>query len=287
MMTVESKVAGLVNAMPDADSPGKESKFTGPAPEKAQEIADGVLALGRDGILALLGMIHDAVGGGAENYKPGYTLRCAILRVGDAGQEKQRKLLVDAIASRLGEGGAPKEVQKFLIRELQLAGGDHSVGLLGRLLVDEELCEFATQALIAIGDGAAGPLRAAWPKVRGRSRVTIAQALGVVRDGESVDALAEASSDEDGGVRLAAVWALANIGHPGGMSAVLKAAERAEAWERIRMTRACLLLAEKLTASGHSGPARRIYNHLRETRTDDSERHIREAAERGLTRARV
>ena len=53
-------------------------------------------------------------------------------------------------------------------------------------------------------------------------------------------------------------------------------------WERIQAGKHCLVLAEKLTASGKKVEAAKIYTHLRDTRTDPSEKYIREAAERGL-----
>jgi hypothetical protein len=41
-------------------------------------------------------------------------------------------------------------------------------------------------------------------------------------------------------------------------------------------------LAEGLAAAGKKAPAKAIYERLEKTRTDASERHVREAAARGL-----
>ena len=49
-----------------------------------------------------------------------------------------------------------------------------------------------------------------------------------------------------------------------------------------KATSACFLLAERLLAAGRKTEAARLYTHLRDTRTDPSELHIREAASRRL-----
>ena len=78
-------------------------------------------------------------------------------------------------------------------------------------------------------------------------------------------------------------WALANIGDAGTVDLLLKAADRdKEGYERIKATHSCLLLAENLTAAGKKKEAARIYSHLKETRTELGERHIQEAATKGL-----
>jgi len=47
----------------------------------------------------------------------------------------------------------------------------------------------------------------------------------------------------------------------------------------------CLVLAEKLAAAGKKDVAAKIYTHLRNTRTDPSEKYIRDAAEKALSAA--
>lgn len=282
--TTESKVAALVEELPAADKPGEESTFTGPPPEEARRIAAAILERGREGILELVGLIRNGVGGGEKNYKPGYALHCLALHVGAPGMEEARRLVAETVASRLGEGSEKpsREVQAFLVRELQVAGGAEVAAALGELLRDEVLCEQAAMALAAIRDGAAAELRAAWPEAPARCRVALAQALGAVGDRDAVALLEEATHDEERGLRMAATWALAAIGDPAGAGAVVRAADRAEGWERIQADKACLVLAEKVLAAGNAAAHRRICAHLRETRTDPAERHVAEAAARSL-----
>jgi len=137
-------------------------------------------------------------------------------------------------------------------------------------------------ALLTIHEGVVSSFREALSKSKGRNYVTILQALGVLQDKASSTALKKALTDENRDVRRTAAWALANIGDASSAEALLKSADAAEGWERTQATKACLLLAEKLTAANQTPQAARIYSHLRGTRTDPKERHIREAAEMAL-----
>jgi thioredoxin-like negative regulator of GroEL len=236
---------------------------------------------GRDNIIAIIGML--VTPGKGDDVKAHYALHCLALHVCKLDGDNERRRFARIVASQLG-GNRPKAVQRYLVRVLQVAGGREVVGVLGELLLDEELCEPAAQALTAIGDGAAKQLRSALPNAKGKCRLTIIQNLGVVRDAKSVGDLKRAVGDEDHEVRIAAASALANIGDSGSLNVLLKAAN-AQGWERIQMTKACLLLAENLLASGKNNEAVRIYTHLRNTRTEPAERYVSEAAKKALTAA--
>ena len=94
--------------------------------------------------------------------KARYALHCLALRVCKLGNERPRRRFARTLASQIG-GDRPKEVQKYLVQQLQVAGGREVAEALGKLLDDEDLCEPAAQALVAIGDGAAEQLRRALP----------------------------------------------------------------------------------------------------------------------------
>jgi HEAT repeat protein len=222
--------------------------------------------------------------GKGDDVKAHYALHCMALHVCKLDNNRPRRRFSRTLASQIG-GDRPKEVQKYLIRELQVAGGKEAVEALGKLLVDEELCEPTAQALATIGEGAAEQLHGALSKVSGKCRLTILQNLGVVRDVKSIGALKKAVSDEDEAVRIAAVWALANIGDADSANMLLKAADQADGWEKTQATKACLLLAEKLLAAGNKREAVRIYKHLRDRRTKPTERYISDAAKTGLAAA--
>ncbi|NIP28889.1 MAG: hypothetical protein GWN67_19420 [Phycisphaerae bacterium] len=272
-----SALVGLVNRMPDPDRRGMYC--TDIDKEKIEGAIRKILRGGRENIIGVIDMLVEP--GKGDDVKAHYALHCMALHVCKLKNDRPRRRFSRTLASQIG-GDRPKEVQKYLIRQLQVAGGKEVVEALGRVLVDKELCEPAAQALAAIGEGAAEQLREALPIVSGKCRLTILQNLGVVRDTKSVGALKKAVGDEDEAFRIAAVWALANIGDVSSATMLLRAADHADGWERIQATKACLLLAEKLRSAGKKSEAVRIYKHLRETRTKPAERYVSDAAKTGL-----
>ncbi len=197
------------------------------------------------------------------------------------GEEKARAKLAAVIASQIG-GDRPKAVQQYLIQEIQWVGGKETAETLGKALLDPALCDDAARALAAIGDGAAEQLLAALPKVQGRSRLSIIDKLAVLRYERAAEAFKQALGDADSDIRIAAAWGISRIGDASAAEALLKCAEAHEGWERNNETDACVALAEKLAEAGKKSEAAAIYAHLQQTRTESSERHVREAAERGL-----
>jgi hypothetical protein len=275
-----SALVALVNKMPDPDERGMYC--TDIDKERIEVAISNILKGGRDNIIGVINMLVEP--GKGDDVKAHYALHCMALHVCKLDNNRPRRRFSRTLASQLA-GDRPKEVQKYLVRELQIAGGREVVEALGKLLADEELCEPAAQALVAIGNGAAEQLHGALSRVSGKCRLTILQNLGVVRDTKSVGALKKAISDEDEAVRIAAAWALANIGDTDSANELLSSADKSEGWERTEATKACLLLAEKLLAAGKKSEAVRIYKHLRDTRTKPAERYISDAAKTGLAAA--
>lgn len=275
-----SALVALVNKMPDPDQRGMYCADIDK--EKIEGSIAKILKGGRENIIGVIDMLVEP--GKGDDVKAHYALHCMALHVCKLDNNRPRRRFSRTLASQLG-GDRPKEVQKYLVRELQIAGGREVVEALGKLLVDEELCEPTAQALATIGEGAAEQLHGALSRVSGKCRLTILQNLGVVRDTKSVGALKKAVSDEDEAVRIAAVWALANIGDADSVNELLRSADKSEGWERTQATKACLLLAEKLLAVGKKSEAARIYKHLRDTRTKPAERYVSDAAKTGLAAA--
>jgi len=288
-------IAELVSKLPDPDENGLLSNID---KESVENVIAEIHKAGRDGIVGLIDMLVEP--GKADDVKPRYALHCLAVYVCKLKDRKHRRAFAEILASQL-DRDRPKQIKGYLIRQLQVAGGEEVAGALGKFLLDEELCEYAAQALVAPaasrlrskpagGDGAAeqlaalaaGQLRDALPNAKGKCRLTVIQNLGVVRDRKSVDALKQALGDEDRNIRLAAAWGLANIGDPGSVDIVLRAADVQDPYERIKAAQACLLLAENLLAAGKKKDAMKIYAHLRDTRTDPVEQYLRELAEGAL-----
>lgn len=268
----------LVNLLPDPDEQGL---LTNIDKQEVDEIIVQIHKGGRDNIVGLIKMLEKKSEG--EDFKPRYALHCLALHVCKLKDEEQRQAFAEALAKHL-EADLPIRIQKYIVQELQVAGGKEVIVPLGKLLQDKELYEHAALALTSIGgDGAAEQLRNALPRARGRRRLTILLSLGVLRDTKSVKALKRAVGSKNKETRLIAVWALANIGDPGSVDLVLKAADTRDAYERIKNTHACLILAENLLTADKKSEAVKIYTHLRDTRTDPAEQYVCHAAEKGLT----
>jgi HEAT repeat protein len=149
--------------------------------------------------------------------------------------------------------------------------------------LDEDVTDAAATALAAIGgEPAASQLRSAAKQAQGNSRRNLIDALAALAEPQSADIFTEALADQDREVRIAAAAGLANIGRADAVEPLFKAADAAQGWERTQLTKACLVLAEKLAAASDKPLARRIYERLQKNRTGDNERHIRDAAEFGL-----
>lgn len=279
-MPVSDELKALVDQMPDPDGKGM---YTQNIDKNRIERAVAALhAGGRDNVVGLIEMLGDP--GSDEDAKPHYALHCLANHALQIKDEAARKMISETLSAELSAEHS-KYVKRFLCQELQWLGHKEATPALGNLLLDEDLVEPATMALVAIREGAAVQLRVALPLARGKCRLNIVQGLGSVEDRQSTAALEELLNDEGPEVRMAAGWALARIGDPDSVSALIKAADADPGWERIQATKHCLMMAEKLSAAGQTDPSTEIYTYLRDTRTDPSEGYVREAAEKALESA--
>jgi len=271
-----SQLKELVDQMPVPDKKGLYSQIDKTVVDKA---INQIYAGGSQNITGIIDMIVEP--GKGDDVKPRYALHCLAVKAKSVGKASQMQY-VQALAAQLG-GGRPKAVQQYLLQEIPYAGGKCVVAIIGKLLTDEALCESAAQALVNIGEGAVEQFRAALGKVKGPSLLTVVQNLGVLRDKASVKSLQQAAASDNRKMRLVAAWALANIGDAGSIGVVTKVASaKVGSWERIEATRACMLLAERLIASGQKGEAMKIYAHLRETRTDPTEAYVKELVRKAI-----
>jgi len=249
----------------------------------AEEIYKEILKDAPASIVALTRMLKVPEEGGDAKVR--FTVHGLTTYVCREGAEAERKLLATTLAAQLGSE-LPSAVRGFLIRQLQLAGGPEAIAAIGSWLLDKDLSEYAAQALLAMRDKAVIPeFQKALPKAAGPCRLTIIQALGVLRAAKGVAAVLKAVGDEDRDVRLAAAFALANSADPAAADPLLKAAEAEAAYERSQATDAALLLATELGKAGEKKAAERICRTLLKTRTEDSDIHVRCAALMALATA--
>ena len=268
----EVPVAELIKQLPAQDAAA------------AAEISARLVAAGPAGVKEIAAMLLEP--GKGDDAKPRFALHGMAVYVSRPNAEAERKMFVETLAILLGTD-IPLAVKGFLIRQLQLSGGKESIDVLAKFLLgDEATCEYATQAMLAIGDpSAADPLRDALAKAQGPNRLTIIQALGMLRDAKSMPALLKAAADDNRDVRLAALAALGNIGDPAVVDTLVKASSPEPLYERARATEALLVLARRLVEADKKADAEKIYRHLLATRTAPEASHDRCAALRGLVAA--
>lgn len=280
-------VKALVAQMPEVDKPGTASKFTGPAWEDAEKISDAILAGGQPRLLELLALVKAPDDPEFDNYKPEYVLHGIVLLVGRTGREKDRRLVAETLAAQIGSGKFPKATRGLFIRELHWVAAGESVDALAKQIGDAELGLYAIAALVAIGQPGIAALRKGLGQTIGRNQLAVIQALGRLGDALAAADLRKLLAGQDKDARIAAAWALANMGDVASLAALLKVADAGDDWEKPQNTKACLVLAEKLIAAGKRTDAKKIYQHLKDTRTGEKEKYLRELADKALAELNV
>jgi HEAT repeat protein len=280
-MAVAEQLKSLIDRMPTPDGRGMYTENIDKA--KTEWAIARIYQGGRENILALIALLDTP--GSAEDAKPHYALHSVLNHTLIVRDKKARLEFCDVLAESLG-GELSTYNKSYLCQELQWAGGKEVAPALGKLLLDEELVEPAAMALVAIRIGAAQQFIAALPKAKGKCRLNIVHGLAALGHCQTCSNLLEVLDDLDPEVRIAAGAGLAKAGNSVAVDAMIKAADVAPGWERIQATKNCLALAEMRLAAGSKDDAKKIYTHLRNTRTDPSEAYIREAAERALAAVR-
>ena len=113
------------------------------------------------------------------------------------------------------QSDAPKQEKALTCKRLAVHGTKHAVDALEPLLADPQLASWARIALEAIPDRAAGEaLQRMLPQVDGRLRVGVIHSIGVRRDADAVEVLADALQGVDAETASAAAVALGQIAGP-------------------------------------------------------------------------
>lgn len=140
------------------------------------------------------------------------------------------------------------EVQTFLINQLNLVASDVSIPILAEYLTSEELCEPATQALLAINHQIDGKVFfSAFPQASKKNKETLIRALGKLQCKGTIALMSPYIDDEEVSMRKTVLAALANIGAPESFEKLLAAAQKAGFnYEPANATEAFLHYANRL-----------------------------------------
>lgn len=274
-----------LDTLPKPDAKGKaetrdKGKLTGPLPTTAAEkIFEPILAGGAAAVEMLIELIPDKDVG--ELYKARYALHALAMYTTLPGNQKHQPTVQQALLAQLGKNKS-KLVQGLIIRTLQYTGDASAVPALAALLSDAELVDPAAQAIVTLKGDAAAQLRTALPKATGRAKLAIIQALGGLGDANALQAISDATRDEDMNVKSTALWALAKSGSPEAINPLIEATGATDSWLRTQAVDGAMRLAETLASRGLKDQASKIYQHLLTTRTAKEEVYVKQAAQRGL-----
>jgi HEAT repeat protein len=138
------------------------------------------------------------------------------------GDAARRAEIEGKLVGLLSQPSLPVGAQNYICLTLSVIGGEKSVPALADLLGDERKADLARLALERIPHASAGAaLRSALPKTAGRTRIGLAQSLGVRRDEAAVPLLAPLLKESDPATRSAAAHALGLIGGERATTALL------------------------------------------------------------------
>ena len=256
----KSKVQALVDRFPAQNT------------EARQNLASQLIGMGSDGIFEVCRLLVPPGTGDDTNAR--YALSALATYVSQEGGEKARELYAKALIKAL-DRQTNKEVQAFLIRQLQRTGKKESIKPLKRYLDNKRLCEPATQALLAIGTPEAEKaLLKALGKATGANRITLIKALGELRSKQATKKILAFATDKNDELRQVTLFALANIGDPLAEKAVSTVSLEAPSYERTRAPSVYLLYAQRLSESGHKVLCANICRNLITSYTAPQESHI-------------
>jgi HEAT repeat protein len=222
----------------------------------AKELID----LGDEGIVAVCRML--ASPGASDDSPARFALHGVTTVVNQSGLDRERSLFTKALLRAL-EQEREKEVQAFLIRQLQLSAGDEAVKPLKGYLQDNRLCDPAAQALLAIATPKAEEaLLKSLKDATGHRRVILVRALGEMRSEKAVPLILPFAMGEEAGLRQVSLFALANIGDPAAEAALIRFPLIAPPYDRGRAPSSLLLYARRLGEAGHKKESARFCHQL-------------------------
>ena len=231
------------------------------------------LALGPDAITELCKLIIPP--GTGDDTKARWALSNLVKYTASYAPEDRRAMVARAVADVMNAAD-DKEVQAFLIRQLQVVGKTEVVPDLAGWLTDAALCEPAAQALQTIGGEAAGQaLLKALGEADEALKTTLIQALGQLRVAAAVSQIVPHAESADRDRRLTALRALANIGAPQGHGLLREAMEDESAYVRARATSWLMLYAQRRAATSVSEAVSVAQQLIQGAETES---HVRSAA---------
>lgn len=150
--------------------------------------------------------------------------------------------------------------KQFICRKLSLVGSEASVSTLSKMLEEEETYDMALFALTRIPSKKVNHvLRKMLSKSHGRMKIGLVNTLGIRRDTQSVEELAELITDQDPEMSIAALSALGSIADEKASDVLSEAIRQTTGLARTEALNAYLKCADQLAEDGKIVQAKSIY----------------------------
>ncbi|WP_346843224.1 family 16 glycoside hydrolase [Parabacteroides sp. PF5-6] len=244
-----------------------------------KQIGD-LASTGEEGVLMLIDMMHAP--GKGSNAQVEYALSGLTHYVAAQGQETARTAVVNGYLKALAKV-EERETKAFVIRQLQLVGGDESVEALGRYLNGEELSGPAARALAAIGtEKAKQALQASLMRRMGTART---QADAILAIGEAQLPVGEELilgmvGNGDTEFQRVVLYALSRIGSVKALKPLADAADKTGyRYEKTQANEAYIQLIKRLAEQGQTKEAEKAAVDLLKKATKAGQTATRVAAQ--------
>jgi HEAT repeat protein len=240
--------------------------------EQAQLIYSELADLGEEGLKAVCAMLEPTMSGQDTPVRYGLNGLCHY--VCQPGKEMERTM-VNRVLAEVLKTTQDKDIQAFLISQIQIVGQENSVKILAPYLKDEKLCDPAVRALLTIGTSQAEKaLLKALGNATDKTLPFLVQALGEMKSRAATKKLIQIADNKEGTLRSLALWALANTGDPRSRKTLSSLPVISTPQERQEAPILMLLYAERLAEDGHTRQAVDLSRDLIRTRTASDENQI-------------
>ncbi len=234
---------------------------------------------GEDAVQTLIGMINAP--GKGSNAEVDYALSGLSHYVMAMGEEDARRVISQAYCKALGSV-TERETQAFIIRQLQIMGGDEAVETLAGFLNDEYLSSAASQALASIGTENAGTALVNSLKLKTGTSKTQCDAMNAIAEMKAEGAetlLRPFITHQDASIRKMALYALSQVGTEASLADLAAAAESVHyTMDPTGANEAYITLIKNLAAKGKVEVAEKAAKDLLKKATKAGAQHTREAA---------
>jgi HEAT repeat protein len=248
------------------------SRFPAESSEVRDALAEELLGLGPEALLDACRRLLPA--GPRSDAKVRFALHAAAVYVTQEGAGEKRKSFARAILKALKDR-QNSEVKAFLIRHLEMTGGQESIKPLAGYLDDPSLCGPAAKALLAIKHpGVEKAFIKALKKSKNKTLITLVKSLGELRSTEAVGIILPLAESRDAEIRGAVRTALACIGDPRAAPVLEHSLITASAYERLKAPADYLVFARRLGETGRRDQAVSICRNMIENYSGGSESRV-------------